>query len=225
MSADEIRTDFDTFSNYPGVEGNEKAISDIEAHIASSHLTAFGSLEELRECLQAEPVSNKIGIITKGVKKRMILDPKVVGTKSCSAKYERVLLPRLLDAILQAMILKSKCLPTEDMEWFVVDFSDAFWQMPLHPEERRFFCARLTINGQVKYMEFLRTVQGHQHRHKQATQTATAYSGGIHPVSPQVLCKVLFRCSQTVTVLAFEVSPADGRDTCAKHLQLSLQVE
>ena len=48
-------------------------------------------------------------------------------------------------------------------EWlclFVLDFSDAFWQMPIHPNELRFFCAMLEFAGIPKYLLFLRTVQG-----------------------------------------------------------------
>ena len=42
----------------------------------------------------------------------------------------------------------------------VLDFSEAFWQIPLHPDERKFFGARLTINGVIRYLLYLRTVQG-----------------------------------------------------------------
>jgi hypothetical protein len=131
-------------------------------------------LDELRAYLGAEPVLNKVGVITKEragkVKKRIILDTKVAGTKECSAKHQRVLLPRLLDAILQALILYDQCGPGESMDWFVLDFTEAFWQIPLHPSERRFFCARVPINGVLKYIVYLRTVQGlhyacHSHKH------------------------------------------------------------
>ena len=54
----------------------------------------------------------------------------------------------------------SDCEEREDMEFMVLDFSDAFWQVPLHPEERRFFCAKVQIAGVTKYVVFLRTVQG-----------------------------------------------------------------
>ena len=94
------------------------------------------------------------------VKKRIILDTKVSGLKNCSAKHQRVLLPRLLDAIVQGLRLYSKCSQHEQMEFFVLDFSEAFWQVPLAPSERRFFYARLNIHSKVRYLVFLRTVQG-----------------------------------------------------------------
>ena len=60
--------------------------------------------QELTDYLKGEaPILSKIGLIVKEkdgvVKKRMILDTKQSGLKHCSAKHQRVLLPRLLDAI------------------------------------------------------------------------------------------------------------------------------
>ena len=43
---------------------------------------------------------------------------------------------------------------------FVLDFSEAFWQIPIHPLERRFFCASTKIDGQRKYIAFNRVAQG-----------------------------------------------------------------
>ena len=43
---------------------------------------------------------------------------------------------------------------------FVLDFAEAFWQMPLHPEERKFFCAKLDVDGKTQYLVFKRMVQG-----------------------------------------------------------------
>ena len=109
LSPEQLSCDIESFQNYPGVDGDDDAIEDIVEHIAKGHLKAFASVEELRNFLGSEPILNKIGIITKEragiVKKRMTLDTKVAGTKECSAKHERVLLPRLLDAIMQAMVL------------------------------------------------------------------------------------------------------------------------
>ena len=48
----------------------------------------------------------------------------------------------------------------ETIDWFVLDFSDAFGQVPLEPTERRFFCCNLRIDGSEQYIVFLPTVQG-----------------------------------------------------------------
>ena len=90
----------------------------------------------------------------------MILDTKAALIKYVSRKGQRVILPRLLDAILQALRLMGDCKTGEGVEWMVLDFTDAFWQVRLHPDERKFFCCRLNINGQEKYIAFLSTAQG-----------------------------------------------------------------
>ena len=159
-----LYTDYSSFENYSGVDGDGTAEAEVQAHLDKGHLRAFDTLEELREFLGEDPILNKIGLIVKtrnGVTKtRMILDTKVSQLKQCSSKAQRVLLPRLLDAIVQALENYSKCSLSEGLEWFVLDFSEAFWQVPLEPSERKFFCCRLNIGGKVQYIVFLRTVQG-----------------------------------------------------------------
>ena len=39
---------------------------------------------------------------------------------------------------------------------FILDFADAFWQLPNHPEDRRFFVIKVA----GKYFVYLRTAQG-----------------------------------------------------------------
>ena len=106
----------------------------------------------------AAPILSKICFIVKErdgvVKKRMILDTKKSGLKHCSAKHQRVLLPRLLDAISKGINLMSSCGEGESTEWLVLDFSDAFWQVPLDPSERRHFCAKVNIAGVAKFVAF-----------------------------------------------------------------------
>jgi len=43
---------------------------------------------------------------------------------------------------------------------FVLDFSDAFWQIPLQPQEMKYFCATGLIWGVRKWIAFMRTPQG-----------------------------------------------------------------
>ena len=43
---------------------------------------------------------------------------------------------------------------------FVSDFSDAFWQVPINMEERRFFCATTPLRGKRRYLAFTRAAQG-----------------------------------------------------------------
>ena len=90
----------------------------------------------------------------------MILDTKASNVKHCSAKFQRVLLPRILDAILKAMHLLDCCESGEEVDFFVLDYTDAYWQVPLDPAEREYFCCQISVEGKTKYIVFLRMVQG-----------------------------------------------------------------
>ena len=46
------------------------------------------------------------------------------------------------------------------VEAFVLDFTDAFWQVPVRPEEQRFYCATAKLDGEKLYLAFLRAPQG-----------------------------------------------------------------
>jgi len=47
-----------------------------------------------------------------------------------------------------------------NVEAFVLDFTDAFWQIPLLPAEYRFYCAMAQLGGVRTYFAFLRAAQG-----------------------------------------------------------------
>ena len=109
---------------------------------------------------------NKLGLIVKTrnnvTKARMILDTKESGAKRITAKTQRVILPRLFDAVIRLLLLLSMVTSgdTDGIEAFVLDFSDAFWQMPIRQEELRFFCATAILKGRRQYLVFLRAAQG-----------------------------------------------------------------
>jgi hypothetical protein len=165
LNVDDLETDFDNFRNYAGVDDDDTAEQEVASHEKSKHVREFSSFQELVDFLYGElPILSRIGLIIKEkggvIKKRMILDTKWSFLKFCSAKHQRVLLPRLLDAILQGLNLLSETQADAECEWFVLDFKDAFWQVPLRPDERRFFCANILRNGEERYVVFLRAVQG-----------------------------------------------------------------
>ena len=117
---------------------------ELQTHINLKHIVAFDTLEELKTYVGSKRVIlNKIGLIEKirnGKKKvRMILDTKQSDVKQITGKAQRVTLPRLFDAILQLLALMS--LFAGDVGAFVLDFTNAFWQVPINREEQRFFCA------------------------------------------------------------------------------------
>ena len=167
MSHDSLHCDLENFRNYSGVEESEITETEIRSHLEKGHLVSFTSLDDLRKFVKGEPILNKLGLITKvrnGVTKtRMILDTKESWVKHATWKSQRVILPRLYDAVLRLLALmalyyKSGQLPS--VEAFVLDFTDAFWQVPVRPEEHRFYCATAKLNGEKHYIAFLRAPQG-----------------------------------------------------------------
>ena len=65
----------------------------------------------------------------------MILDTNQSGVKLASVKGQRVILPRLLDAIWRTLEMLSKT--GAGLEFMLLDFPDAFWEVPLHADEQR----------------------------------------------------------------------------------------
>lgn len=115
-SAESHYTDLENFANYTGVDDDFTAENEAKAHLQKQHLRAFSNIDDLRSFLGEEPILNKIGLIVKTkngqTKSRMILDTKVSNLKACRSKAQRVLLPRLVDAIVQGMGTYSKCGPS-----------------------------------------------------------------------------------------------------------------
>ena len=76
----------------------------------------------------------------------MILDTNESGVKHATQKTNRVTLPRIFEAILKCLILLTLVQsPQEMVNGFVLDYKDAFWQIPLRDEEQRFFCATAAL--------------------------------------------------------------------------------
>ena len=168
-SPDAINCNMATFRNYPGVEDQTITGEEMEKHIDKEHLVAFDTREQLTGYVEGTPpltpILNKIGLIVKtrnGVTKvRTILDTKQSGVKKMTTKTERITLPRLFDAILRLLCpMAAVVSPDVAVNAFVLDFSDASWQLPLRDDERKYFCATAKIKGKRKYLSFLRAPQG-----------------------------------------------------------------
>ena len=70
-------------------------------------------------------------------------------------------LPRIFEAILKCLILLTMVnSPAEAVNGFVLDYTDAFWQVPLRDDEQKYFCASATIKNKKRWIAFLRTAQG-----------------------------------------------------------------
>ena len=92
---------------------------------------------------------SRIEVITKEragkTKRRIVLNTKKFKVAASSRKTERIVLPRALDAVwdlLDLMIQEGIEIDPDMFEQFLIDFTDAFWQMPNCPNERKFFVAQ-----------------------------------------------------------------------------------
>ena len=111
------------------------------------------------------------------IKQRLILDLKKSGISRRTRKTHRVILPRLSDLVQDLLSMIGKQSAEHDTEVFVLDFTDAFWQIPLASCERRHF---IGTYGH-KLWKFKRAAQGSR-------------NGPLSWASPSSL--LLLRCTQ-----------------------------
>ena len=77
-----------------------------------------------------------------------------------TAKTGRVSLPRLFDAILRLLFMLALATSNDTAtSAFVLGFSDAYWQVPLRDDERKFFCAAGKIKDKWKCLAIMRAAQ------------------------------------------------------------------
>ena len=84
------------------------------------------------------------------------MDSKASEIKRVSHRRFKSKLPRVTDAVQATLQHLDQTGDSSMVEQFVCDAVDAFWTVPLHPDERRFFVGR--VRG--VYMIYLRTAQG-----------------------------------------------------------------
>ena len=134
----------DTFVNYAGVEQDADAFDEITRIHRQGFVREFKTWKDVTEFLGAEPVLSKIGLIRKmrngKMKTRLVVDSKQSLVSAASRKWQRTQLPRVLDAVFDDLDLLAAELEGEDSEHFIADFKDAFFIVPNHPSERKFFC-------------------------------------------------------------------------------------
>ena len=116
--------------------------------VREGYVKKVKSLSQAKQLLSgATPVTSKLALITTekdGVlKHRLILDCRVSGANDAARRYERILLPKAWNVVAAIMDLKKRAGKQEIIELMVLDFSDAFYMLPLLPEERKYFAAHL----------------------------------------------------------------------------------
>ena len=139
------------------MEADDDGWVEVQRLVERGWIRQFESYSELRAFLGKDLVLRKFGLITKikgdTVKNRFISDAKASGISAVASKRERVILPRFLGTVRSTLEMLAQC---REAELCVLDFADAFWLLPLVPEERRWFTGKL----RGKYFVFLRNAQG-----------------------------------------------------------------
>jgi hypothetical protein len=162
LRPEDLNQDPEGFTNYQGIDDDPEVFAEVEEFARKGYLKRFDDAQSCTRFLGAPPVVSRFGAITKirnGItKRRIILDVKQSRVKECTRKVHRVPLPRATDVAFDILdsLAKLGLRPDECIELLVLDFVDAFWNIPLAPEERRFFVGML----RGKFYVFLRAAQG-----------------------------------------------------------------
>ena len=112
-----------------------------------------------------EPIRNKFGVIEKVrndvTRVRMILYTKQSGVNRITSKFQRVMLPRLVDAVPRMLLPWSQITSTTAaISAFVFDYKEAVSQLPIRPDEGQYFCATAKLRGKRRWLAYLRAAQG-----------------------------------------------------------------
>ncbi len=90
------------------------------------------------------------------VKHRLVFDLKRSGVSAAARATHRVVLPRASDVVTDVLEMLATREQADEVEIAILDFTDAFWHVPLAFVERRYFVG--TVGG--RYYGFARAAQG-----------------------------------------------------------------
>eukprot|EP00971_Amphidinium_carterae_P349784 6491222-Amphidinium_carterae.1 len=142
------------------IESAPHAESEFHEYERLGFVKRFNSLCELESFLGQPPVLSRIHVLVKQIglqcKLRTIFDAKASGLSAATANPEKVMLPRIVDVVTDAMHMLRRLETTSVPQMLVLDFTQAFWQIPIAPSERRHFCTRVGSS----YFAYLRVAQG-----------------------------------------------------------------
>ena len=133
---------------------------------------------------------------------------------ACTRHHYRAILPRQTDLVSDVLNLLADAKSAEEILVFVLDAVDAYWQVPLDPREKRFYCAKVWLENRFVYVVYERTAQGS----RGAPLSWTALFG--------LVCRLVFstiRCSSGSSDACMEVYVDDpimalrGTEEVARH--------
>ena len=135
------------------------AIAEFNTFVEKGFVLVFDRFDDVTSYLGCEPVLSMVRVISKErggkLKHRVVFDAKASGVSAASSNVESVQLPRLLDVIFDTLEVLNEH-DASSASYFILDFEDAFWQIPMMHCEQRFFTTYL--GG--KYYVLKRAAQG-----------------------------------------------------------------
>ena len=164
IDADDLATE-PAFTNYDGVDANPAVAEEVKRMHDANYVKQFAAYEDVVRYLGAEPVLSRIGVIERIragiVKHRIVINSKRSKVSAATRRFERTMLPRVLDVVYDALDLLATHRAEHpnvqaEIEFLIADFKDAFFIVPNSPSERRYFVVRF----RGFFYVFLRTTQG-----------------------------------------------------------------
>ena len=108
MNAEDLCTE-SAFTNYAGVEDNEDVALEMQRLTDAGFVTQFQAYEDLVKHLGAEAVLSRIGVIERirngVVRYRIVIDSKRSSVSAATRRFQRTLLPRVLDVVYDGLDL------------------------------------------------------------------------------------------------------------------------
>jgi hypothetical protein len=143
-------SDPESFLNSHGIDDDEHALAEIQGLRGQGLIEDY---ESVVEQVQAKPSLSKVGVLEKissgKVKRRVIVDSKRSGVSPATTKLERIVLPRVLDAVYDALHQMAEARRRGDTscvtEFFVLDFANAFFVVPFCPRRAQVLCHQIGL--------------------------------------------------------------------------------
>ena len=140
--AENLYSDAASFANYASLaEWPDAAKEQIDRLASENFIEVFDSYQQMEAALGEKPILSKLALISKErpdgtYKHRLIVDLLRSEVNAHISQGERIVLPRVGDAVKDA--LKLRRAGQGHVECMVTDFADAFFMLPLSQRERRF---------------------------------------------------------------------------------------
>ena len=135
------------------VDEDEDALKELMGYVNKGCAKVFDGVEEACLFVGGALVLSDLVVVEKTrpdgtIKRRVILNCKSSGVSKASTKSEKAVLTRVLDVVFDCLEACSNAKQyASGPEWNVdvigADGEDAYWNIPILPEERKFFCTKL----------------------------------------------------------------------------------